>query len=84
MLVTVITTKVQSLTLMRADEKLKMIMDDEMTQIYNNIDKHGSDTEYSDLYHQRTRFFARLAPEHWKIPNWHTRKKCSDFYHQRT
>ena len=49
MLVAVITTKL--LTLMRADEKLKMIM--KLLRFIIILMMHDSDAECSDLYHQK-------------------------------
>ena len=50
MLVAVITTKLSSLTLMRADEKFKTIM--KLLRFIIILMMHGSDAECSDLYHQ--------------------------------
>ena len=70
MLVAVITTKLRSLTLMRADEKLKTIM--KLLRFIIILMMYGSDAECSDLYHQRTWFRCSACcsvSEHWKRPS---------------
>ena len=67
--VAVITTKLQSLTLMWADEKLKTIMK-WLRFIITSVDEHGSDAECLDLYHKQTWFWCSAcirAPETPKL-----------------
>ena len=83
--VAIITTKLQSLKLMRADEKLKTIMKwlRFIITLMNTVPMLNARIFITNKHDSDARLVA-LRESIGNIQTWRTRVECSELYHQRT